>query len=74
MTFNLLLGTYTSLFYNVYLYTIHNHNTRNKNKLVQPQRRLAKVRTSVAELCIRFYNKIPDDIVNLPEKFKCFVK
>lgn len=53
----------------------HNHNTRNKNKLFEPQCRLAKVRTSFVGLCVRYYNKIPDDVLNLPEKkFKCFIK
>ena len=56
-------------------YDVHNRNTRNKNKLVHPHCRLAKVSTSFVGLCVRYYNKIPDHILNLSEKrFKCYVK
>ena len=56
-------------------YNIHNRNTRNKNKLVHPHCRLAKVSTSFVGLCVRYYNKIPYDILGLSEKkFKCYVK
>lgn len=57
---------------------IHEHcnvNVRNKNKLSFPKQRLSKVNSSFMGHCIRFYNKIPDDIVNLPDsRFKGHIK
>ena len=54
---------------------IHNINTRNKNKIVQPKFRLSKVRNSFMGNCIRFYNKIPDDILNMSDcQFKTKIK
>ena len=56
-------------------YDVHNRNTRNKNKLDHPHCSLAKVSTSFVGLCVRYYNKIPYDILGLSEKkFKCYVK
>ena len=53
----------------------HNYNTRIKNKIVQPQFRLVKVSKSFMGNCIRFYNKIPEDIQNLTDReFKNKVK
>lgn len=53
----------------------HNRNTRSKNKIDQPKHRLAKVRTSFEGLSIRYYNKIPEDILSLSEsKFKSVIK
>lgn len=54
---------------------LHGFNTRNKNKIVQPQSRLSKIRNSFIGNCIQFYNKIPEDIVNLPDRqFKNKIK
>lgn len=54
---------------------IHNYNTRSKNKLAVTACRLRKVSTSFVGNCIRFYNKIPIDVVDLPfNKFKLQVK
>ena len=56
-------------------YDVYHRNTRNKNELVHPHCRLAKVSTLFVGLCVRYYNKIPDDILSLSEKrFKCYVK
>ena len=50
-------------------------NTRNKNKLVTPSFRLHKVNMSFLGLGIRIYNKIPQNILQLPlSKFKTYVK
>lgn len=46
----------------------HSHNTRNKNKLVCNLTRLAKVSKSFVSNSIRFYNKMPDHMLNLSEK------
>lgn len=54
---------------------IHHYNTRSKNKLVMPTHRLRKVGTSFVGNCVRFYNKIPNDVVNFPcSKFKTHIK
>lgn len=53
----------------------HNINTRNKNKIATPALRLHKVQNSFLGLSVRFYNKIPEDIINLPiNKFKNHIK
>lgn len=53
----------------------HNFNTRAKDKIVQPHFRLSKINNSFMSLCIRYYNKLPDNIVNLTEtKFKSCIK
>lgn len=53
----------------------HAVNTRNKNKLAVPKFRLSKVSTSFMGYCVRFYNKIPEAILNLSEqKFKKRIK
>ena len=53
----------------------HNVNTRNKHRLEGPYHRLHKVHNSFAGLGVRFYNKIPMSIIDLPlHKFKCTVK
>lgn len=54
---------------------IHDYNTRSKNKIAVKASRLRKISTSFVGNCIRFYNKIPAEIVNLPfSKFKSHVK
>lgn len=54
---------------------VHNYNTRNKNKIVQPNFRIAKINKCFMGNCIRYYNKIPDDIQNLSDRqFKCKIK
>lgn len=54
---------------------LHRFNTRNKNKIAQPQSRLSKVRNSFVGNCIQFYNKIPDNIVQLSDRqFKIIIK
>jgi hypothetical protein len=54
---------------------IHSFNTRNKNQIAVPGHRLAKVRSSFAGNCTRFYNKVPTEVVNLPlNQFKSYVK
>ena len=65
--------------HNIHLYSknsdIHSVNTRNKHKLVGPYHRLHKVHNSFAGLGIRFFNKLPEGIANLPLlKFKSVVK
>lgn len=53
----------------------HAVNTRNKNKLCSHVSRLRKVTKSFKGQCIRFYNKIPIDIQNLPfDDFKSLIK
>lgn len=47
---------------------IHNYNTRNKNKIIVPSRRLAKVDKSFLCKSITFYNKLTLDIRNLDFK------
>ena len=55
---------------NIQLYSkysdAHNINTRGKHKLCVPYSRLHKVHNSFVGLSIRFYNKIPVDILSLP--------
>ena len=56
----------------IVIYTI---NTGNKNKLVVPNYRLAKVNNSFMGKGIRFYNTIPDVMSSLPmHRFKKHVK
>ena len=54
---------------NIHLFTKisdrHNFNTRNKNKLDQPRFRLAKVHNSFMGYCVKFYSKIPVEILHL---------
>lgn len=53
----------------------HNINTRNKEKLVTHTSRLHRITHSFEGNCIRFYNKVPIDIQNLPlDKFKATIK
>lgn len=53
----------------------HNLNLRNKNKLEIIHTRLSKISKSFVGQCIRFYNKIPENICELTEKkFKNHVK
>lgn len=54
---------------------LHSVNTRNKLKLAYPRFRLGKVSSSFKGLCIKCYNKLPSNIINLSEnKFKKTVK
>ena len=54
---------------------VHDVNTRNKHKLKMPCYRLHKVHGSFLGLSIRFYNKIPQIILDMPfSKFKEHVK
>jgi hypothetical protein len=54
---------------------IHCINTRNKNKLQLPRYRRAKTSKSFIGNGIKFYNKIPSKITDLPEsKFKKCIK
>ncbi|CAK1600201.1 unnamed protein product [Parnassius mnemosyne] len=54
---------------------IHSVNTRNRHKLVVPVTRLHRVSNSFLGRCIRFYNKIPENIQSLAcSKFKNFIK
>ena len=54
---------------------VHSINTRGKHKLCVPYCRLRKVHNSFVGLGIRFYNKIPRDILALPyDSFKTKIK
>lgn len=54
---------------------IHSINIRNKNKIVTHFSRLSKVNKSFLCQSIRFFNTLPDDVIDLPyRKFKTFVK
>lgn len=54
---------------------IHSLNTRNKHKLMVPGFRLSRTSKSFIGNSIRFYNKIPSHINDLPDKkFKQIVK
>ena len=53
----------------------HGYDTRAKNKLVGPSFRLAKSNKSCLGNCVRFYNKIPDNVCELSNnRFKRYVK
>ena len=53
----------------------HTYSTRNRDQLVQPGFRLAKVDTSFMGYCLKCYNKIPTYILELNEtKFKSCIK
>ena len=53
----------------------HHYNTRNRDQLVQPGFRLAKVDSSFMGYCLKCYNKIPPHILQLNEtKFKSCIK
>ena len=53
----------------------HNINTRCRNQLSNCNTRLRRVNESFMGQCIRFYNKVPADIQDLPfVKFKTIVK
>ena len=53
----------------------HNFNTRNKDKIDQRYFRLSKVQKSFMGYCVKCYNKIPSEILNLNErKFKSYIK
>lgn len=54
---------------------VHTYNTRNSHKLAGSHHRLHKVHNSFAGLSVRFYNKLPLEVMNLPShKFKITVK
>ena len=53
---------------------VHDVNTRNKHKLKRSCYRLQKVYGSFLGQCIRFYNKIPQIILDIFSKFKEPVK
>lgn len=50
----------------------HSYNTRNRDDLVLPHQRLKSTQLSVNHWCMKFYNKIPDDLKTLPLKKTCF--
>lgn len=53
----------------------HKYNTRNKDKLAVATSRLHKVSKSFKGQCIRFYNKLPSDMLKLSiNKFKNAIK
>lgn len=53
----------------------HSYNTRNGNKIDQPYFRLSRANNCFMGNCIRFYNRIPEDIQRLSERqFKSKVK
>lgn len=45
---------------------IHKHNTRNKHKIDIPQHRLAVTGSSFILNCVKFFNKLPQSVTNLP--------
>lgn len=55
---------------NLYMYTRHDHiheyDTRNKSKLVPNYTRLKRCQNGPGHMAIRLYNKLPDNIKNLP--------
>lgn len=54
---------------------IHSVNTRNKNKLAIEKYRLSKTSKCYIGVGVRMFNKLPDEVINLPEKkFKTYVK
>lgn len=54
---------------------VHDINLRRKNKLVTPHFRLSKVNNSFVGNSIRFFNKLPEDSLQLSDnKFKKYVK
>lgn len=54
---------------------IHNLNTRHKDKLAVPGFRLTKTSKSFMGNCVRFFNKIPSSIKDLPDaRFKTVIK
>ena len=54
---------------------IHNLNTRNKDKISMPSFRLQKLSRSFMGQSINFYNKIPADVLELPNiRFKNYIK
>jgi len=54
---------------------IHSFNTRNKDDLVIHSTRLHKISKSFIGQCIRFYNKLPKNIRNMPlNKYKKTIK
>lgn len=53
----------------------HHRNLRSKSKLEITFSRLSKVKKSFVGQCVHFYNRIPNDVCELPEcKFKKHVK
>lgn len=53
----------------------HHYNTRNKDRLVNERFRLTKVKSSFVGNCVAFFNKIPEDLQNLPlNQFKNTIK
>lgn len=53
----------------------HAYNTRHKDRIAMPGSRLKKISTSFMGHCVRFYNKIPQEILSLPEtRFKKCIK
>lgn len=54
---------------------VHNINTRNKHKLAVPTTRLHKINHSFKGNCVRFYNVLPNSVLELSiNKFKTYVK
>lgn len=54
---------------------VHSHDTRHKHKIVVARTRLSKINKSFVSNCVRFYNILPDHIVNLQENaFKNTIK
>ncbi|CAG9791254.1 unnamed protein product [Diatraea saccharalis] len=55
--------------------SVHNLNTRNKDKLAVPSFRLQKTRGSFLGKCIAMFNKVPQNVIDLPiNKFQIHVK
>ena len=53
----------------------HNINLRNKNKIEVPRFRLSRIKSSFMGNSIRFYNKLPENVLNLTNtKFKRLIK
>ncbi|CAG9795502.1 unnamed protein product [Diatraea saccharalis] len=55
--------------------SVYNFNTRNKNKLAIPNFKLQKTRGSFLGKCIAMFNKVPQNVIDLPvNKLKIHVK
>lgn len=53
----------------------HGFNTRNKHRLAVPNLKLQKISSSFVGLSIKMYNKLPQNVIDLPiHKFKTHVK
>ena len=66
--YHILLFTKTNLNSFFIRREVHNHNTRNKNKLEIPQHRLTKFGNSYIVNCVKFFNKLPDNAHTTPLK------